>query len=77
MFDLRKIFSQKVEKNRDFLANLEQFLGFLHFFLNFPQFNLYFLKICNSLALNQLESKMQFFNTLLGNLQYITYYLYR
>jgi hypothetical protein len=48
MFDLRKIFFQKSGKNRDFLAILEQFLGFLqvffYFWLDIPQFKLYYLK---------------------------------
>jgi len=48
MFDLRKTFFSKSGKNRDFLAILEQFLGFYQPFFNIwldiLQFNLYFLK---------------------------------
>ena len=43
----KKDFFQKSGKNGDFLAILEQFLGFFHFFftiwLDIPEFNLDFL----------------------------------
>ena len=53
MFDLRKIF---FGKNKDFLAILQQFLGFLQVFFQFSTIQFICLRKNISLVLKQLES---------------------
>jgi hypothetical protein len=73
MFDLRKIFFPKSGKNRDFLAILEQFLGFFQSFFQLSTIQFILLKENVTLFLNQLKSwidylNKKYLNTLLGNL---------